>query len=346
MYSLDIQAMDTFYQCLRRMKEKCVIQDAEYWGLTLQEGETPNAWECNDRSLRLRTKEGFLLALEFQDEKGFFEVDVALPKDFDHEALSLHGIMEPSSLFYDRIYHRYTWDYHYAYDANFFHPLEKQWKFCHASGPVQIMDTCRAFIQELMAKRHEGPVDTFQKNLRWIQRQCLIKDTLYWNMELEEGEVPVSPGCNDRSLRLCTKEGFIINISLNNNYYSYYLDGYIKLPSSLHLTSWLNKHAKYEALNIYVPFIEIDVPHFKGENKYGWDHANPVFNANLAVPSQKDDKRISGPVQVLDEARQIITAVMMRESEFRMDILREELMMKACHPTRIATWIEQDFNPF
>jgi len=327
------------------MKERCVIQDVVYWDLILKDGEIPLSWACTEWSLRMRTKEGFILGLELQEE-GFFEVDVILPKGFHHDTLSLSGILEPSTLWYDRADHKYSWHYHSVSDASLFRPLDEQWKHCHASGPVQVMNTCRDFIGELMAKKHKGPDDTFQKNLRWMKQQCLIKNAEYWSVDPRAGdEVPIAPRGNDRSLCLCTKEGFIITISICNNYYRCHLEGSIELPPCFYLSSWLTQHAKYEALNIYVPFLTIDVPYWKGDNTYGWDHANYALDANLALPeaSQPVNKCVSGPVQVLEEARQIITAVMMKESELRMNVIREELMMKACHPRRIAAWTEQGF---
>jgi hypothetical protein len=327
------------------MKKRCVIQDPEYWNLTLLEGETPLASACTDRLLRLRTEEGFILVLELQEE-GFFEVDVLLIKGFHHEALSLNGILNPSSLFFDRMDQKYSWSYRYCYDANLFRPLEKQWKYCHASGPVQIINTCRAFVQELMVKKHNGPDDTFVKNLRWMKEQCLINDAIYWNVELKEGEVPIAVECNDRSLQLRTKEGFLINIDIVNDYFRCFLKGSIELPSGSYLASWLYKHARYEALNVYVPFFKTNVLHWKDNNIYGWDHASHAIDASLSTSSVDSDKRISGPVQVLQEARQVITALMMKESELRMHIMREELMMKTCHPKRVAAWTEQGFDPF
>jgi hypothetical protein len=56
---------------------------------------------------------------------------------------------------------------------------------------------------------------------------------------------------------------------------------------------------------------------------------------------------------MLDDARTIIKAIMTRNTDIIMDkkrqemeLIREELMIKACHPKRIAAWVEVGFDSF
>jgi hypothetical protein len=59
---------------------------------------------------------------------------------------------------------------------------------------------------------------------------------------------------------------------------------------------------------------------------------------------------------VLAEARGVVVAMMAKEHRMclqkmdakreEMDTIREELMMKACHPRRIAAWCEAEFDAF
>jgi len=333
--------MESFLARLQGMKERCAIQDAEYWDVNLWEGETPV--ECKESEICLEMEDGFIISMELED--GNFHVSVTLPKGFNHDELKLYNILDATQLFYCTSKHKYYWSYNLWGNANLFLPLEKQHRDSFVTGPVQILDTCRAFIQEMNFKKHKGPIDTFKKNLRWMKQQTIFKDDRYWDVKLEDGEIILSPN-NDRTLRLQTKEGFLININIENLYVSCHLVGKIELPASLNFTSWIEKHAKFQALNCYVPYLELEVLH-KSNSIYRWDHGNYQFNANLALSkASQEGKPVSGPVQVLKEARDIIRAVMMVESKLRMDKIREDLMMKACHPKRIAIWVEAGFDPF
>jgi len=341
--------MNSFLASLQQIKNQCVIQDALYWDVKkLFDGEIPIATECcSGRKLWLKTKDGFFIGLELL-EVGSFEVMVRLPNNFHHEELNLGGILNVTRLSYSSSENEYYWNYYFWGDANLFLPLEKQHPDSFVSGPVQILDTCRAFIQELISKKHNGPCDTFKKNLRWMKRQtnCDL-GVKYWGVELEDGESPISPCIlNEKSLRLQTNEGFIINISMDNTYYSCHLKGTIELPLNFHITSWLLEHAKYDTLNCYLTNLDLEV-YMKKENIYQWDHGNKQNDFNFAQSKDlQGEKRISGPVQVLEEARHIIRAVMMKESKLRMNKIREDLMMKACHPKRIALWEMAGFDPF
>jgi len=56
---------------------------------------------------------------------------------------------------------------------------------------------------------------------------------------------------------------------------------------------------------------------------------------------------------VLEEARQVIAEFRAKDEEIKMTLkqaqlntIREELMMKSCHPRRIGVWVSQEFDPF
>ena len=58
-------------------------------------------------------------------------------------------------------------------------------------------------------------------------------------------------------------------------------------------------------------------------------------SADLFKPLNNPSLLILGPVQMLDLSRRFICT-----------LAREELMIKACHPKRVAVWIEHGFDPF
>ena len=99
--------------------------------------------------------------------------------------------------------------------------------------------------------------------------------------------------------------------------------------------------------------VELDHSNMDQEDIYKWKKER-YHDALMSFPlALQPNKRVSGPVQVMEEARDIIKTVMAAESELRMnkkremtETIREELMMNACHPKRVAMWAEQGFDPF
>jgi hypothetical protein len=185
-----------------------------------------------------------------------------------------------------------------------------------------------------------------------------IKDDEYWNMELEEGEI--TTGSDDNALFLRTKDGFGIRIVFKDWVIGpSFFNGYVSLPSTsavYHLRQWTQDNPGYDDMN-YTLDLNVELT-FSNERmkEYGWDHGH-YFDADFGRPlASQLEKRASGPVQVLEEARAVIAAMKEFEEALRrqaidrkqaeMEVIREELMMKACHPRRIAAWAEQGFDPF
>lgn len=76
-------------------------------------------------------------------------------------------------------------------------------------------------------------------------------------------------------------------------------------------------------------------------------------SADLFKPLNNPSLPILGPVQMLDISRCFIRTLAREEIRFlcerksrEVNRIREELMIKACHPKRIAVWIEHGFDPF
>jgi len=196
--------------------------------------------------------------------------------------------------------------------------------------------------------------------LQQMKDRCVIKDADYWNVELKEGEITIKN--NNRTLYLITEEGFGIRIVFQYWGGPLYFNGYVSLPSTSvvhHLTQWIIDNPGYDNMNYGLALnVELTYSNEKNEKmkEYGWDHAH-YWDADFGKPlASQPHKHPSGPVQVLEEARAVIQAMKVFENSLRrqamdrkqeeMEIIREELMMKACHPRRIALWAEQGFDPF
>ena len=151
---------------------------------------------------------------------------------------------------------------------------------------------------------------------------------------------------------LKTKEGFEIKIALQNSIYHTHFNGYVKLPREMHpeVIRWLNENVEEleDNLNMEITYHDAD------RNVFGWDHGH-YNDACLIQPLPQDepDKYISGPVQVLEEARDFIKKVLYREKEImcgkkqeEMRIIEEELVAKAVSPERVEKWVNVGFEMF
>ena len=341
--------MESFNQCLRMMQHRCVIRDAEYWDLKLLKDEIPISEECNETKLSV-TFQGFNIFMEFREDSLYstrlFHAFVQIPKDFNHDPLDFSGIIDPAIIYpYPE---GYGWSYRYYDDANLFRPLELQNRHCVPSGPVQIMETCRALIQEFIHKKHKTPTETFRRNLKWMQQKCSVLDAEYWDLKLKEGETIISPPRNEKSITL-HKDDFIITIKGVGSGFPRYFCGSIQVNEffNVELDSTLQT----------LQTIPYENREAKGgrDSLYEWNHNDKDTEVDFSLPLRSDTqfiqgtdrlKRVSGPVQILDEARQIIHAIKREKKRCLTESIREELMMKTCHPKRMAAWVHQGFDPF
>ena len=152
--------------------------------------------------------------------------------------------------------------------------------------------------------------------------QCL--DYLGWKLKLQNGEIPVIMACNSNGVTICTWNRFEIQIQ----------KGWIRDDIYLHAQVYL-----HEILNLPVQSSCPPRRYHTGPNKQpcvGWMHKFDYAKSTL-------------PDQILDEARFIIKCIINEEMKMKgkfMNRIREELMMKACHPKRVEEWIKAGFDPF
>jgi hypothetical protein len=197
--------------------------------------------------------------------------------------------------------------------------------------------------------------EDFHNTLANMKRACLsdFHDPKYWNVVLEDGETILpSEGVE---IRLLTKDGFVIMLRfMDRKPFMCNFNGYLLLPRGLHLEQWLQENPCYEDLSYYLDNMEIDLTYGSVKHlKYGWDHAH-FYDAKLCIPmSQQVEKRISGPVQVLEEARSLIRCIMSKENDIiqekkqeQMSIIKEDLIKAALHPKRIEAWVNHGFESF
>jgi hypothetical protein len=193
----------------------------------------------------------------------------------------------------------------------------------------------------------------FYRNLETLRSWCAIDDNKYWNITLQDDERTVNTSSNKN---LCIENADGYGITMKPNFMGTYqgcINGYVKIPQDSQLMDWVQKHPSYDAMNDYAD-LPVEMTFFNLlDQTFGWDHFH-CYDADLfKLESEQPDKLVSGPVQVLDEARQVIAEFRAKDEEIKMamkeaqvNILREELMMKTCHPHRIAAWTEQGFDPF
>jgi hypothetical protein len=182
-------------------------------------------------------------------------------------------------------------------------------------GPVQVLQEARNYIEEMRKPdmdKLENTLDNLHVCLHIMREHFLtegwvIKDAKYWNVDLEKGETLVATKSNDRTICLRTEEGFFIRVRL--------------MDFDLRNVCWTS-YIHDEDYNVLT------------EQYHSYKKRNFL-----------------GPVQVLHDARNVVKAVEIPEIRMykkrkAIDGIREELMMKACHPKRITVWADKGFDPF
>jgi hypothetical protein len=227
-----------------------------------------------------------------------------------------------------------------------------------------------------MTEVKSDPYITFFQKIHEMRDLSTIKDAQYWNIQFKKDEKPIDSikylesmeimenrenngdifyyeACDKEDkevLDIITDDGFNIRLRfLFDPPFQSHFNGYVTLPHYIHLHVNSSVIEEMDVMDLKVDLSYWNIRY----SKYGWDHGH-TWDAKLCVSqSSQGSKYVSGPVQVLEEARSFIDAIRTKHNEIikekkrlEMEIIREELMMKACHPQRMAKWIEHDFEPF
>lgn len=184
-----------------------------------------------------------------------------------------------------------------------------------------------------------------------LQKRCRIVDDAYWDLGdvLRKHPEIFSVRFNDFStLAFSVEDGFRVHI-VKVESFGCYFNGYVSIPSNLPfvhdaLASSCDEWEFQYRTGVGMGTVELT---YISGSTIGWDHAHG-FDANLLYPAHlQPEKKISGPVQVLEEALSIIQDLKKAEETARrqkkkeeMAILTEDLMRAAWHPARVLRWIE------
>ena len=187
---------------------------------------------------------------------------------------------------------------------------------------------------------------------------CAIQDNRYWNVELEKGEVfDVIASRFGKLLVFSTKDGYKIDVRFHTSHGAYF-NGYVTIPEYIRAFGMdpdqLYQYQGYgTGLVVWNHFNFSQEITFSHQGIIGWDHHHSQ-DGNLFLPlADQTNKHITGPVQVMEEAREFIHEIKRLEEEMkkqktreRMSRIEEELIQRTCHPQRIEKWLEQGFDPF
>ena len=58
-------------------------------------------------------------------------------------------------------------------------------------------------------------MESFNQCLETMRQKCVIRDAEYWDLQLMEGEIPISEECNETTLSV-TFQGFNIFMEMRN----------------------------------------------------------------------------------------------------------------------------------
>ena len=141
-----------------------------------------------------------------------------------------------------------------------------------------------------------------------MRHRCDIQDTEYWDVKLEEEEEMVpSEECSFDSWSFCVRDkaGFVTTVLFQKN--DCFFRARITVPSTFGPPDFQEMPAT------------VGSPYWTARSQpteqlfVGWDH-HGQGDARLSMPlATQPGKRVSGPVQVLDEARYVIRAMMVKK---------------------------------
>ena len=191
-------------------------------------------------------------------------------------------------------------------------------------------------------------MDIFRTRLEIMKSKCVHhQDDRYWNIldNLTPNENPrenLDKTSTWNCLELETKDGFHIKIIFwYMPPYHTHFKGFVKLPSSIHpvVKRWIDTRWNRDSFDL--------------DPIYKWDHGTRE-DACLLQPILPDGPdKISGPVQVLEEAREVIKwvlfveqEIMCRKKQQETRMIEEELMARAVSPERVEKWVNEGFEMF
>ena len=190
-----------------------------------------------------------------------------------------------------------------------------------------------------------------EASLDYMKACCEIQDNRYWKLWLYPGEVfNIAASVFGERLVFSTKDGFTIELQIETTAKRFhgppwaYFMAFVTIPEYyLDLGIDPQKNFRFHQELIY---------HY--QRTFGWYHDH-YYDGNLLLPMEDhvDHSVITGPVQVMEEAREFIREILRLEEEMkkqktreRMSQIEEELIQKSCHPHRLEKWLEQGFDPF
>jgi hypothetical protein len=183
----------------------------------------------------------------------------------------------------------------------------------------------------------------FEKKLEHIRHRCVYREDAYWSVKLEEDEVAVPMQlleyCHSRRTLHILKDPYHIGIVVEPSFDAIFIYGSIHFPKNEIIdhdvyASWSKKYNDFKDMNVEL----------LSAGPYVCYQLYVTGCADLLRPLE--DKPVIGPVQMLERIRRFIQILRMEEKRVQTDRIREELMMEACHPRRVAAWCEAGFDPF
>jgi len=191
-----------------------------------------------------------------------------------------------------------------------------------------------------------------------FKADCVLQDDEYWDLEhaLVRHREEMNPTFrvtryHSLVVTLSTVDGFVIDMMfVQSSCFGFYWNGYVTVQEAqFPLLERAVKESHQTELQ-YELGIHVELT-YKDRTTIGWDHAHghdAKFDQTLhAQPGTV----VSGPVQVLEEALEVVkalrrynTRIEMSHAHERVRQYTEELMQKAWHPKRVLAWVESGLD--
>jgi len=171
-------------------------------------------------------------------------------------------------------------------------------------------------------------------------RQAIVRHQDQWDLD--------TAVFDQKSFRISTHDGYRIQIMKMNMSHIWpvcWFNGYFTIPSwKFVLCDLVERSPNYEDVQQILGNV-VELTYGSGLT-FGWDHGHSHDLNFYHPPSNQNDRLISGPVQVLEEALQCIEHLRKYEQKILLQkkknmtcTIYQELMEKTLHPNRVQQWV-------
>lgn len=182
----------------------------------------------------------------------------------------------------------------------------------------------------------------------YFRRGCVVQDDEFFDLRTVcVGMRSIEFLKDKKSFCARTLDGYQIEIIKMAMLGMCWFNGYVAMPPESFVLQDVYKTSQdYSDFQTRIGIRNVELTYGNHQATIGWDHGHLHDFNFFASPDTQQDRLVSGPVQVMDEALRVVEVLRdyedsvlstLKRSQTR--LLFPELMEKALHPSRVERWI-------